>query len=278
MSYKLTITLLLFLSVLKSIAQNNSIFNGGSGDGFSTFSYLQNPILSNNSIFNGGIADGFSASTFLQAPFTLNNAIFNGGASDGFSIVVLGSIDNEVPLPVQLTFFRGELTNGLVKLHWRTASEVDNEYFYIEKMTDGKFETIGGLQGRGTINFPTDYYFIDPSEGVKKLYYRLRQVDFDGVSNYSEVIKVEFEVYAISLYPNPSFTGEFYISTPYDFEEQLLLKIVNHLGSVVKEMVLTKTKNSGKVSVPVMLEQGFYTVIIHAGQTRIRQSLLVNKN
>jgi hypothetical protein len=221
MRQSLTILLLIFLSMLKSIAQNNSIFDGGTADGFSTSSYLQPPIASNNAIFNGGIADGFSVSTFLQLLSTLNNSIFNGGVSDGFAVFVLGGVGSEVPLPVELTFFRGEHVNGLVNLHWQTASEVNNDFFDVERMAEDTFETIGRLQGRGTINSPTDYYFIDTNADIRKLYYRLRQVDFSGAMSYSKIIKIEWEQSAITLFPNPSATGEFYISVPQNIEGEL---------------------------------------------------------
>lgn len=261
----------------KSMAQNNSVFNGGTGDGFSVASYLQPPIASNNPIFNGGIADGFSVSTFLQPPPPTNNTIFNGGASDGFTVFVLGGVGTEVPLPVELTFFRGEYVDGLVNLHWQTASEVNNDFFDVERMVGDTFETIGRLQGRGTINSPTDYHFVDTNADIRKLYYRLRQVDFSGAISYSKIIKIEWEQSAITLFPNPSATGDFYISSPQNIEGQISLTIFNQLGSLVIEMVLNKTNTDSSIFVPVKLTDGLYTVVIRLGEVVSTQRLLVNK-
>ncbi len=260
------------------MAQNNSIFNGGTGDGFSISSYLQPPIASNNAIFNGGIADGFSVSTFLQLPSTLNNSIFNGGASDGFAVFVLGGVGSEVPLPVELTFFRGEHVEGLVKLYWRTASEIDNDFFDVERMAEDTFETIGRMPGSGTINSPTDYCFVDTNPDIRKLYYRLRQVDFSDEVRYSNIIKIEWEKSVITLFPNPSTTGEFYISLPQNIEGQLSLTIFNQLGSLVKEIVLSETNAYNTILVPVRLAEGLYTVIIRMNGVVSSQRLVVNKH
>ncbi|NBP68297.1 MAG: T9SS C-terminal target domain-containing protein [Cytophagia bacterium] len=273
----LAILLLVFLSMLKSVAQNNSIFNGGSGDGFSMDSYLQPAVSTNNPIFNGGIADGFSVGTYLQSPPPTNNAIFNGGASDGFAVFVLGGVGTEVPLPVELTFFRGEHVDGLVYLYWRTASEMDNDFFDVERMADDNFETIGRMPGRGTINIPTDYCFVDKNSDIRKLYYRLRQVDFSGASSYSKIIKIEWPQSVITLFPNPSTTGEFYISKSQNMEGQLSLSVVNQLGVLEKEIILSDTNTDSNILVPVKLADGLYTVIIRLGTIISTQRLLVNR-
>lgn len=279
MRYTLLATLLTFLSLLNSYGQNNTIFNGGSGDGFSSATYLQNVVNLNNSIFNGGTSDGFTVATFLQPPYTLNNSIFNGGGSDGFNLATLGGVGSEVPLPVELISFDGVYKNGLVNLHWQTASEINNDYFQIERMIGASFEPIGWIQGMGTSVTSTDYYFTDsiPTLGIK--YYRLLQVDFSGVSQYSKIIKVEMESdYAeILLYPNPTATGDFYLSIQNELFNDILVSIISENGLLVKEIIIPMNKTLGRFYVSASLDDGFYFVIIKSGLNYSTQWLLVIK-
>lgn len=96
-------------------------------------------------------------------------------------------------LPVDLVYFNYATTKDEVKLLWQTASELNNSHFEIYKSTDAiTFEKIGEVTGMGTTSEQTDYSFKD-TEFLTKQYYKLKQVDFDGRYEYSEVIFVEKE-------------------------------------------------------------------------------------
>jgi hypothetical protein len=76
-------------------------------------------------------------------------------------------------------------------LTWRTASEDNNQTFIIEKSDNGStFSNIGNVKGGGTIRNKKDYNFLDIQATGKKIFYRLKQVDFDGTFSYTEVIVV----------------------------------------------------------------------------------------
>ncbi len=95
------------------------------------------------------------------------------------------------PLPVEFLFFQSS-TADYVKLTWATASEKDNDRFEVERSDDGEFfYSIGDVQGSGTVNERVDYSFVDFSAIASVSYYRLKQVDFDGVYEYSQTIRVE---------------------------------------------------------------------------------------
>lgn len=120
--------------------------------------------------------------------------------------------DNNTALPVELVSFEvAWLQKGKsVSLEWETASEVDNDYFLIERMEHGKdFYPIGKVEGSGNSIHLRSYHFIDEAIGGKKLvYYRLKQVDFDGSYAYSpiRVLRSEEEalVSSLKLFPNPA--------------------------------------------------------------------------
>ncbi|MEY3417854.1 MAG: hypothetical protein RL060_1966 [Bacteroidota bacterium] len=119
------------------------------------------------------------------------------------------------PLPVTFLKFAGEKNNYNVDLTWSTACEVENKSFIIEASTDGhEFVSVGETAGAGTKNTVTDYSYtvINPSSNA--LFYRLRQVDYDGKSEVSTVIVVS-EVKGeeqYSIYPNPCLNNNLYLS------------------------------------------------------------------
>lgn len=127
----------------------------------------------------------------------------NGGDSSGFTGEVSCS-GSCAPLPVTWQGFGAEiLYDGVTELTWKTASELNNEGFYIEKSLNGvTFEAIGFVYGNGTTNEQQTYQFTDELF-LQNAYYRLLQVDYDGTSEYSETIFVKHPDSSIRIYPNP---------------------------------------------------------------------------
>mgnify|MGYP005811162025 CR=1 FL=1 len=135
----------------------------------------------------------------------------------GRSGVALANLNNEwritstngtnTPLPVELVSFNARLNNDVVDLNWRTASELNNHFFTIERTADiERFEPIFKTDGAGTTNQPVDYAHTDTAPLYGRSYYRLKQTDFDGSSTYSKVVTVDYEgprFASMHIYPNP---------------------------------------------------------------------------
>ena len=156
-----------------------------------------------------------------------NNGAFPFGATIGTSFRDLVRTDiaqsdvpnitqasNCIPLPVELISFTAKAAGQDAQLAWRTAQELHNDHFLVERSFDGQsFSSVGQIQGQGTTNLATDYKFTDEQAAPKAtgqiVYYRLRQVDTDGTASFSSVQVVTFAkvAAAISLYPNPATTG-----------------------------------------------------------------------
>ncbi len=148
--------------------------------------------------------------------FASNSASFSyttvdaAGKSDPASSIY--NINWQVALPVKLISFEAEKTNdNQVQLRWATASEIDNDHFDIERSADAKeWSTIGEVKGAGTTNAAQQYSIRDRQPLAGTSYYRLRQVDYDGQYEYSEIRAVsisEATATTMAVYPNPAATG-----------------------------------------------------------------------
>jgi hypothetical protein len=111
-------------------------------------------------------------------------------AIDNVSVTAYEFASCSVVLPITLLSFTGKsLTNTTNLLEWTTSTEINNDYFTLERSSDAQsFSAIGIVNGAGNSNISLNYNFIDdaPLKGIN--YYRLKQTDFDGVFSYSNSI------------------------------------------------------------------------------------------
>ncbi len=103
----------------------------------------------------------------------------------------------EVPTPVTLIAFTAKAAGSNVQLEWATAQEKNNALFEVQHSTNGRdFETVGSLDGKGTVATRQNYSFVHASVNPAFIhYYRLKQVDFDGKSTLSPVRSVKLDGY-----------------------------------------------------------------------------------
>ncbi len=115
-----------------------------------------------------------------------DDTIIHSGMS-GFSDFTLGGDSNENPLPIELLHFTASSNDSEVLLSWATASEINNDFFTLERSADMRsVEIIGHVQGAGNSNQTLTYQFTDPHPLTGINYYRLKQTDFDGSYEYSD--------------------------------------------------------------------------------------------
>lgn len=129
-----------------------------------------------------------------------------------FSPFTLGSLSPVNPLPIQLVKFEAKAVaeKKIVELFWQTATEINNDFFTLEKSKDGRnfieFKRVPSKNGNSRVT--NDYFEIDtePMRGLS--YYRLKQTDIDGTFTYSKIVAVYFEGEnsegGFLLYPNPA--------------------------------------------------------------------------
>jgi hypothetical protein len=107
-------------------------------------------------------------------------------------------------LPVHLVSFTGKSQAGSNKLVWKTAEEINNKGFEIERSKDGvEYEMIGFVDGNGDTKEDKTYHFTD-TKPFAMAYYRLKQIDYDGKFEYSKIISVKSDGAIVRIYPNPA--------------------------------------------------------------------------
>ena len=111
----------------------------------------------------------------------------------------------DTPLPIELIGFDANLQGSNVLVNWSTASELNNDFFTIERSDGiGEWNNLGIVPGAGNSTSKLEYDFFDNLPRIGNNYYRLKQTDFDGTSTYSNIqLVILGETDLISVYPNP---------------------------------------------------------------------------
>jgi 3',5'-cyclic AMP phosphodiesterase CpdA len=161
-------------------------------------------------------------------------------------------------VPVELTSFAASLNGSDVTLRWSTATETNNKGFEIEtKSGSGAWTSLGFVSGKGTTAVTSNYSFVNRPSVTGSIYYRLKQIDLDGSSTYSNAVEINNVVpakFALSQnYPNP-FNPSTSIAFSINQKSQVKLKITGILGNEIAEL-----KNE-------VLEPGAYTVNFDASK------------
>lgn len=143
-------------------------------------------------------------------------------------------------IPIELSSFTAEVISGSVNLKWTTSSEKNNQGFEVQRKIDNEFYTIGFVEGNGTSTEINNYSFIDRNVTSGIYYYRLKQVDFDGTTSFSDEVDVEvFSPASFILsqnYPNP-FNPSTNIKFSIPNSGYVNLSVYNVVGEKVAEIV-----------------------------------------
>jgi hypothetical protein len=105
------------------------------------------------------------------------------------------TLNNNDNLPVKLTSFTGQKKTNGIALKWATVSETNNAHFEVLRASNAKdFVKIGEVKGSGNSSTHQSYHFLDSRPAQGNNYYRLKQVDFNGNSELSNIIVVDFNL------------------------------------------------------------------------------------
>lgn len=196
-----------------------------------------------------------SASDLHLTGSTLGNTLYVGSPVAGIAIdfdgdtrvalyPYIGADESTTnPLPVKLAAFTASNKSNDVLLNWTSVSELNNKGFEVQRSVDGRnFTNVGFVKGAGnsarTLNYSlTDVKAFD-NAGSTVLYYRLKQVDFDGKFEFSHIVKVTKnagETNALTVFPNP-YSTDFTIAFNATNAGEAMVEIVDIQGKTVGTM------------------------------------------
>jgi hypothetical protein len=200
--------------------------------------------------------------------------VTSAGAVVNFSPFTLGSGSSINPLPVDLITFAVKAENAEVKLNWITATEVNNDFFTIERSKDGQtFEVVKTVPGAGNVSHQLSYHDIDRKPYSGTSYYRLKQTDFDGTSKTYPMQAVHIKTNVnLHLFPNPS-AGMLEIQLQ-DMDGTSQLRIINMAGKIVH----TATIGAAIAKMDLgHLKAGVYVIQITHGSMHWQQKWVLQK-
>jgi hypothetical protein len=185
-------------------------------------------------------------------------------------------------LPIELIFFTGVGYENYNTLHWETATEINNDYFQIEKSENGStWKMMERLQGAGNSSVGLTYFTTD-EEPYSITYYRLKQVDFNGKFSYSDLIAISQQaiVDVLDIYPNPTSAGfNFAFSNVETFSKKLTVTMYDAIGKII----LTKSYNTHEEKSSLHFEtmnvpNGLYHTVFSNGEKQISKRIIINHN
>lgn len=181
--------------------------------------------------------DDFNTASVYPVSFINSGHIaqFNSVPVTNGMYIALGNSSAVYPLPVDLLSFTAKLLGETVDLNWATSSEINNDYFVIERASDDlKWKKISTIAGAGNSNTKLYYNEKDrnPLPGIS--YYRLKQVDYDGKYKYSDVVSVVNHISDsgddVYLFPNPSSGNSVFIRIPHAYNRLITQVVIYNIS------------------------------------------------
>lgn len=186
----------------------------------------------------------------FNGPYTTELLAEGGGLHDGGC--------TPVALGAELTSFNGVNLGVENKISWETESELNNSHFVLEHSMDGiVFSPIATVDGNGTTTLSTDYRHLHRVSNPLN-YYRLKQFDFDGTIDVSEVIAVESEFSKLKMYPSPASQGEYVVVHSEDPITSIEVRALN--GKLLQK--LDKLDSNSQL-IQGLHESGVYFVTVY---------------
>ena len=215
----------------------------------------QSPVVGGGDATGGGGTVSFSIG---QIDYTAKGAgpTASEGVQQAFEVT---------NLPVELLYFEAKaVDNSEVELTWETATELNNDYFTVERSVSGTdWEYVGKVNGAGTSTDRRSYKLLDDEPYFGTSYYRLKQTDYDGTYAYSETRSVYLKnSISLSIHPNPT-KGTLTIQVEMEDGNDISMtyEIIGVKGQILMEGTLTSPTNLMDLS---SLSGGVYYLRVRA--------------
>jgi hypothetical protein len=194
-----------------------------------------------------------------------------------------GAFESAVVVPVALTMFKGEKASNINKLTWNTFTESNNAFFDVEKSNDESnfkaFATVNSQAINGNSSTPLLYQFNDEKPLNNITYYRLKQVDKNGLFKYSNTISIKSETKSIAgfeVYPNPVVSKEITITTSNILNGNYAIKLVNNLGVIALNKTINIVNNQDfKLPLPKEIITGIYYIQLVGNNIELSKQIII---
>ncbi|MEO9966834.1 MAG: T9SS type A sorting domain-containing protein [Reichenbachiella sp.] len=218
---------------------------------------------------------------------TPNSILVSGIGTNEIAInttkyITIGSVSSSTQLPVDLISFSAKPTNErTVSIVWNTASEINNDYFSIERSLDAlEWKRIATINSRGDSNYASNYTTVDKNPYENVSYYRLKQTDKDGGHKYFDPVMVDLksssEIDDVVLFPNPVTGDEIFLDFDARGSEPVYIEFYDLIGRNIRNTQITNTIDSE--SIPVgSLFNGVYILKIRIDEQEFLRKLIIER-
>tara|TARA_B100000508_G_scaffold141003_1_gene144970 strand:- start:3943 stop:5442 length:1500 start_codon:yes stop_codon:yes gene_type:complete len=206
-----------------------------------------------------------------------NDNNYNNGSTSQGSITYNTNCNG--PLPIEIGIFEASRIGSYIHLYWTTLSEINNARFEIERSYNGEyFEYIGSIKGAGNSNELIEYGFKDfqPNENID-LYYRLKNIDFDGKKDFSDIVHIPARKHSIDIggrfkvYPTLT-SREQPLTFELEGDDLQRLQIVTLSGQVVWEY---ENPEQNQIVLPHSISTGLHFIIAIGKSSKYSQKIMV---
>ena len=228
-------------------------------------------LLDSDADFSAGATIHSAGRTFSSGVVTFSLPDLSGSPT----YFTVGSEDVLTdPLPVELIYFTATSEKEGIMVEWGTATETNNSHFEIETSYDTQdWELLAQVDGHGDSNESIEYQYLDNNSYQTGLYYRLKQVDFDGKYEHSNIVFVDLaeRSFQFFLSPNPV-TDLLTIETTSNIES---IEIITLAGVTIHSATINKSSFSLRTST---FKPGIYIVLMKyaGGQKSVRTRIVKN--
>jgi hypothetical protein len=245
------------------------------------------PLGSGYVVYNGTghsvIVSGLTPNTF----YYVTNAEYNSDAhsiaynTSGVSMST-ATRSGATPLPVELISFSGTVdAQNRATLRWTTASERNAAYFALECSADGvAFAEAGRMAASGTTTRTLSYQWSDTKRLASLTYYRLRQVDVDGKTQYSSAVALApaLSSQLAHVYPNPGASHEMQLLLQGYDGEAVELRLTDTLGRLlfIQALLITDNQRSIPLAAAQTLTTGSYILTIKGQSNSVQKRLTIS--
>jgi hypothetical protein len=224
---------------------------------------------------NHGVSDGVNMCHITGTGFT------------SYSPVTPASANGTNALPVNLITFQANAVEEGVEVLWSTASEINNNYFTIQRTVDFEtMETVGRIEGAGNSTITRNYRVVDEAPVTGTAYYRLVQNDFNGMSETFGWARVMYaghgvtsQVLQIEVQPNPASSSMVNVNIQSKRVGQFRIEVFNTTGGLILREPVYLTEGHEQVTLDLAkrypFTQGIYIIKVTGDRDYVQTKLVI---